>query len=99
MSHTRRIGASSALAVLVVLATMMVLPTLASPSMQGVNLVQNPNFELGLEEWSPWFYENIVMEAGKKNEANTELSFHAPDFLPSEPKWDHESGGKDESRA
>jgi hypothetical protein len=78
---------------------MMALPALASPSLQGANLLQNPLFEQGLEGWDSWFYENIVMEAGNKNQINTTLSFHAPDFLLSESKWDHESGGKDERRA
>ena len=84
---------------LALLAGATVLPTLAAPTMQGVNLLQNPSFEQGLDGWRSWFYENIVMEADKKNQANTELSFHAPDFLPSESKWDHESRGKDERRA
>jgi len=77
----------SALAALALLAGLMALPTTAAPLMQGVNLLQNPNFEQGLEGWHGWYYENIIMPPNGK-EPNLHLSFYPPDFITSEPKWD-----------
>jgi hypothetical protein len=86
----------SALVALALLAGLMALPTTAAPLMQGVNLLQNPNFEQGLEGWQGWYYENIVMPP-KGKEPNLQLSFYPPDFITSEPKWD-KSGDKEGER-
>ena len=91
MRTTRLLSTFAALALL---AGLMAAPTLAAPSMQGGNLLQNPSFEQGSQGgWEWWRYENIVYNDDKKKDPNPNESFYAPDFMPSEAKWDKESGG------
>ena len=91
MRTTRLLSTFAALALL---AGLMAAPTLAAPSMQGGNLLQNPSFEQGSQGgWEWWRYENIVYNDDKKKDPNPNESFYAPDFMPSEAKWDKESNG------
>ncbi len=83
-----------AFAALALFACLLALPATAAPLMQGTNLLQNPNFEGSLSGWTTWYYDNIVMQADNKKMADLDLSFYPPAFVLSEPKWDHESGGK-----
>jgi hypothetical protein len=86
----------STFAVIALLAGLMAAPTLAAPSMQGGNLLQDPSFEQaasGTWKWQWWQYENIVYNDDKKKDPNPNESYYAPSFMPSESKWDKESNG------
>jgi hypothetical protein len=65
------------------------------------NLLQNPRFQQGLEGWTPWYYENIVMnkDTGQTASPDPSLSLYQPYFMVSEYKWDRETHGKDEEGA
>lgn len=58
--------------------------------------MQNPNFEGSLSGWNPWYYEHIVMKDDNRKQVDLDFSFYPPAFVLSEPKWDHESGGKED---
>jgi len=93
MRTTRLLSTFAALALL---AGLMAAPTLAAPSRQGGNLLQDPSFEqaaAGNWKWQWWKYENVVYNDDKKKDPNPNESFYAPAFMPSEAKWDKESGG------
>jgi len=84
----------STFAVTALLAGLMAAPTLAAPSMQGGNLLQDPSFEqaaAGNWAWQWWQYENTVY--GNKKEYDLNQSFFGPAFMTSEAKWDKESNG------
>ena len=86
----------STLAALGLLAGLMAAPTLAAPSAQGGNLLQDPSFEQaasGIWKWGWWKYENVVHDTDNKKEVDLNQSYYAPSFMPSEAKWDKESGG------
>lgn len=87
------------LAICTFIVCLLVFPAMASPSMQGSNLLQNPTFENSLAGWNSWYYDHIVMMGDKRNQPNLDLSFYPPDFILSESKWDYESAGKDERRS
>jgi hypothetical protein len=62
---------------------------IAAAQVQGSNLIQDPTFDLmaqGTWKWEKWSY--------LKQESDLGQSFTAPVFMPSEPKWDHGSGGQ-----
>jgi hypothetical protein len=74
---------------LTLLVGLMTFPVVAAPQMQGSNLLQDPTFDLaaqGTWKWEKWSYA--------KKEADLGQSFNTPVFMPSEPKWDHGSGGQ-----
>src|SRR5512136_892105 len=88
----------STLAVLALLGGLMAAPSLAAPSTQGGNLLQDPSFEQaasGNWKWQWWYYENLVYNDDKKKELNPNESFRVPSFAPTsdELKWDKESNG------
>jgi hypothetical protein len=99
MSYMHRTGVLSILAGLALLTAMVAFPTLAAPPLQGINLLQNPSFEQELVRWGTWWYENIVYDDASHKTLNTDLTFSQPFFMPSEPKWDRESNGKEDGRA
>lgn len=89
-----------ALAVLVSLACLVAAQAIAAPPTPWANLLRNPRFDQGLEGWTPWYYENIVMNGEKRQDLGPDLylSRYRPYFMVSEYKWDRETGGKDEDK-
>jgi hypothetical protein len=93
MRTTRLLSTFAAIAVL---AGLMAAPTLAAPSMQGGNLLQDPSFEQaasGNWKWQWWKHEITVNNSDNKKEIDLNNSFFSPSFMPSATKWDKESGG------
>ena len=81
---------------LIILVGLLTLPAVAAPPMQGGNLLQDPTFDLAAQgswKWERWSYQVEVMKPDAKNEPDLDQSFYAPTFMPSDPKWDHASGG------
>ncbi len=70
---------------------------IASPVVgaQSGNLLQNPNWEQGTAGgWEFWHYEKQVnLPDTKPPQPDLNESFYAPDFVPSEAKWNHTEGG------
>lgn len=84
----------SALTALGLLMGLIAVPAAADPLRQGGNLLKNPRFEYGTQEWGTWYYQTTVYKADAKNEPDLDKSFNAPGaFGQSEPKWDMESNG------
>lgn len=87
--RTKKLYTLAAFALLTGLITM---PAIAAPPAQGGNLLQNPRFQGGTQEWSTWAYSYKVMQENKKD-PDLNKSFETPYFGVSEPRWDKESSG------
>lgn len=89
------------LAVLISLVWLVAAQAIAAPPAPWANLLQNPRFEQGLEGWTSWYYEDIVMNKDKGQTASPDLqlSLYQPYFMVSEHKWDRETRGKGEDTA
>jgi len=93
--HTSRLV--SVLVGLAVVVAVMTLPVVAAPQKQGGNLLQDPGFDLVAQsawKWKPWAYTVEIMKPDSKKDPDLTQSFYAPSVLPSDPKWDHGSGGQ-----
>jgi hypothetical protein len=71
----------------------MTIPAVAAPQLQAGNLLQNPSFSSGTDYWDTWAYQVEIMQTDDKKQPDLELSYYAPDFITSEPKWDMDGNG------
>jgi len=83
----------STFAALALLMGLIAVPAIASPPAQGGNLLQNPSFEYGTDNWSTWAYQKSALQEGSKSEPDLNLTFVMPYFAQSEPSWDKEGDG------